>query len=264
MKSTLDQIDDIKNHGYSLDFANVFNHAFENYKKIALYAGLMLLVFSIIFGIAAFGIVIAIYGAETMSKDFIQNLEHQKLTYVQSIITTLCYAVFGALIGPFGAGFLKMADSADKDQEFNVSTIFYYYKAPYFIQIFTACFIIAILGNAINAVFQSFDIRYLGIGVSLLISYFTCFVIPLLAFGKLNAIDAIKSSFIIVSKQPLIILGLLIVGGILSLIGGFVCCIGIIFTVPFSYSMSYALYYEVIGVNEKEDPIDSIGQSDFE
>jgi hypothetical protein len=31
-----------------LDFANVFNQAFENYKKIALYAGLMIFVFSII------------------------------------------------------------------------------------------------------------------------------------------------------------------------------------------------------------------------
>ena len=28
-----------------LDFGNVFNHAFENYKKIALYAGLMIFVF---------------------------------------------------------------------------------------------------------------------------------------------------------------------------------------------------------------------------
>ena len=36
MKSTLDQIEDIKKDGYSIDFSNVFNFAFENYKKIAL------------------------------------------------------------------------------------------------------------------------------------------------------------------------------------------------------------------------------------
>ncbi|MBP4139953.1 hypothetical protein [Flavobacterium geliluteum] len=263
MKSTLDQIEDIKTNGYSLDFSNVFNHAFENYKKIALYAGLMLLVFSILFGIAAFAIIVAIYGAESMSKDFIQNLQSEKLTYVQSIISTLCYALFGALVGPISAGFLKMADSADKDEEFNASTIFYFYKSPYFAQLFAASFIIAIIGNAINAVLQSFDIIYFGLVVSLLISYFTCFVIPLIAFGKLKAIDAIKSSFIMVSKQPLTILFLLIVAGILSLIGGFACCVGIIFTVPFSYSMSYVMYYEIIGVEEKEDSIDSIGHSDL-
>lgn len=262
MKSTLDKIEDIKTHGYSLDFSNVFNHAFENYKKIALYAGLMLLVFSIIFGIAVFGVIIAIYGAESMSKDFIEQLQTQKLTYIQSIISTVCYALFGAIVGPFGAGFLKMADCADKDVEFNGSTIFYYYKAPYFAQIFAASFLIAIIGNAINTVLQSFDFNYIGLVISLLISFFTCFTVPLLAFGKLNAIDAIKSSFILVSKKPLTILLLLIVAGIFSLIGGFACCIGILFTVPFSYSMSYAMYNEVIGINEKEDSIDSIGQSD--
>jgi hypothetical protein len=263
MKSTLDQIEDIKNHGYPLDFSNVFNHAFENYKKIALYAGLMLLVFSIIFGIAVFGVIIAIYGAESMSKDFIQNIENQKLTYVQSIITTFSYGIFGALVGPFGAGFLKMADCADRNEEFNASTIFYYYKAPYFAQIFTACFLIAIISNSITSVLQSFDIKFLGVALSLLLSYFTCFVIPLIVFGKLNAIDSIKSSFIIVSKQPITILFLLIIGGIFSLIGGFACCIGIIFTVPFSYAMSYALYYEILGIGEQKDSIDSIGQPDL-
>jgi len=33
--------------------------------------------------------------------------------------------------------------------------------------------------------------------------------------------------------------------------------------VPLSYSMTYAIYYAIFK-NDKEDPIDSIGQSDLE
>ena len=36
-----DRIAEIKKNGYQLDFGTVFEHAFENYKKIALYAGLL-------------------------------------------------------------------------------------------------------------------------------------------------------------------------------------------------------------------------------
>ena len=39
MKSTQEKIERIKTDGYDLNFGNVFEHAFENYKKIALYAG---------------------------------------------------------------------------------------------------------------------------------------------------------------------------------------------------------------------------------
>ena len=49
LKSTKKRIEEIKNNGYELDFSDVFNHAFENYKKIALYAGLMLLVWVFVY-----------------------------------------------------------------------------------------------------------------------------------------------------------------------------------------------------------------------
>ena len=48
-----ERLQDIEKNGYQLDFGNVFNHAFENYKKIALYAGLVLFVFTILFGFFA-------------------------------------------------------------------------------------------------------------------------------------------------------------------------------------------------------------------
>lgn len=263
MKSTSDQIEDIKNHGYTLDFSTVFNHAFENYKKITLYSGLIILVFSIIFMFAFFSVLIAYYGVESMSKDFFENLENQKLSYIEQLISTLGIALLSGVLAPFGAGFLKMADSADKDEEFNVSTIFTYYKSPYFAQIFTASFVIALIGTAIANVFESLEIIFIGNGISFFISYFTFLTIPLIVFGNLKALEAIKSSLIIVSKNPLILFAIFITGILGSLVGLVGCCIGIIFTAVFNTSLTYATYFSIINMDE-EDPIDTIGQQDLE
>ena len=48
MISTKEKIEEIKNNGYQLDFGNVLDFAFNNYKKIAVYAGLAIFVFSIL------------------------------------------------------------------------------------------------------------------------------------------------------------------------------------------------------------------------
>jgi hypothetical protein len=264
MKSTLDQIEDIKNHGYSLDFATVFNHAFENFKKISLYSALIIVVFSIVFGIAILGIIAAVYGAESLTKEFFENLETQKLSYAELLISTVGISVITALLAPFGAGFLKMADCADKDEEFNVSTIFTYYTAPYFGQIFTATLIIAAVSTAISNALDKTGIMFLGGAISVFINYFTYLAVPLIVFGNLKALDAIKSSLLLVSKNPLMIFALFIVGFLGSIVGLAGCCVGVLFTLAFNTSMTYATYYEIFSMDEEEDPIDSIGQSDLE
>lgn len=261
MKSTLDQIEDIKKNGYSLDFASVFNHAFENYKKIALYSGLIILVFFFIAFVAFMGIMIAYFGAEALTKDFIQNFENQQLTDIQLVIQTVVVSVVAGITAPFGAGFLKMADSADKDVEFNVSTIFSYYKAPYFGQIFAAAFIPALIGTALATLVESSGILFVGNLISFTISFFMYLSIPLIVFGNIKAIDAIKSSFIIVTKNPLNIFAFFIIGFLGSMVGFIGCCVGIIFTVAFNSSMIYATYFAIFGTqSEEEDSIDSIGK----
>ena len=252
MKSTLNQIEDIKKNGYSLDFATVFNHAFENYKKIALYSGLIILVFSIIAAMAFMGIMIAYFGAQAISRDFIENLENQQFTAIELVIQTVAVSVVAGITAPFGAGFLKMADSADKDVEFNVSTIFTYYKSPYFGQIFVAAF-----ANLV----ESSGVLFVGNIISFMVSYFMYLSIPLIVFGNLKAIDAIKSSIIIVTKNPLNIFAFFIIGFLGSMVGLIGCCVGIIFTVVFNSSMIYATYFAIFGTHsEEEDSIDSIGK----
>ncbi|WJS94342.1 hypothetical protein NYQ10_19855 [Flavobacterium johnsoniae] len=267
MKSTLDQIEDIKKNGYSLDFATTFDHAFENYKKIAVYSGLIFLVFSIIFAVAYMGTITAIFGIENIKKDFIEEYSKRKLSGDELAIHTIGIAVLSGLFSPFMAGFLKMADSADKDVEFNVSTIFTYYKAPYFVQLFINAFIPALVATGISGIIKNIDSSSIGNTIAIVIPYFISYFmflsIPLIVFGKLKGIEAIKSSFIIVTKNPLTIFAFFILGFIGSIVGLIGCGVLVFFTIVFNSSMIYATYYAIFGIKQ-EDSIDSIGNSNVD
>lgn len=264
MKSTLDQIEDIKKDGYSIDFSTVFNYAVENYKKIALYSGLIILVFSVVAGAVVMGLAVTFYGLQSISENFLENFKIQNLSYVEQIATAASIAAVTALFAPLGAGFLKMADCADKDETFNVSTIFTYYKAPYFLQLFSVAFIIGIVTNGISYFTETVGFGYLGTVVSLFVNFFTFFTIPLIIFGNLKAIDAIKSSLVLVSKNPVTIFCLFLIGYIGSLVGLVGCCVGVIFTLVFNTCVTYATYFSIFNEEEKQDSIDSIGRTDLE
>jgi hypothetical protein len=163
--------------------------------------------------------------------------------------------LLSGLISPFMAGFLKMADCGEKGEEFHVSTMFSYYKFPYFFNIFISSIIIGFIGTGLAMLLEIAGLNFVGTVMTLLISFLTFLSIPLIVFGNLNATDAIKSSIIIVSKQPLTLLGLLIVAGIGAILGIFGLCIGIFFTYPFVYSMNYTIYKSIIGIDETSEII---------
>ncbi|MRX68723.1 hypothetical protein SAMN06265349_103264 [Flavobacterium resistens] len=263
MKSTLAQIENIKNNGYSLDFSNVFDHAFENYKKIALYSALIIFLVFVIFGVGAMVTIGAIYGLEHAPKIIEESMKPSKLTLESALISTVGVSLITALFAPFAAGFFKMADAADKDSEFKVSGMFHYYKAPYFIQLFVATLIISVVNNIIANSLESTGYIFLGAGISIFINYFMYFTVPLIVFGNLKAIDAIKGSITLVTKNPLLIFGLFILGMIGSIVGVVACGVGLFFTVVFNTSLIYATYCGIFTMEQEEDSIDTIGQSDL-
>ena len=254
MKQVQDRIEEIKNSGYPLDFGNVFNHTFENYKKIALYAGSMILIFFVIVAFILGGITVTIFGLATL-KQFAnpENMAAESLVGMNLVIYLVTLVALSCLFSPFFAGFLKMAQAADIDEEFHISSMFQYYKAPYFKEIVIATAVISLVSTLISSVFNLMNIEIIGSLLSLAITFLTILVIPLIIFGKLNAIEAIKGSLIIISKQPLTLLALVITGFIASLVGFIGCCIGVIFTLPFMYSLYYAIYYEIIGFETEKE-----------
>lgn len=255
MKPVKERIEAIRINGYELDFGTVFEHAFENYKKLALYAGLMLLVFFVVLSILFMIGMISYIGVENMedfSKKMTQfsELKEKPLDIVLQINAVMI--LLSGLLNPFMAGFFKMADCAEKGEEFHVSTMFTYYKSPYFANIFVSIFIITFVNTGLSILLELAGLTIIGSLISLTLSFVTFLVVPLIVFGKLNAVEAIKSSIIIVSKQPLVLLGLIIVALIASAIGIFGFCIGILFTMPFIYSMNYVIYSSIIGIDSTE------------
>jgi hypothetical protein len=161
--------------------------------------------------------------------------------------------LFSAIISPFMAGFLKMADCGEKGEEFHVSNMFSYYKFPYFLNIIISVFIVGILSTGLAMLLENVGLSFVGTVTNLLISFLTFLAIPLIVFANLNATEAIKYSILLVSKQPLVLLGLVIVAAIGSVLGIFGLCIGIFFTYPFMYSMNYVIYKSIIGIDDTSE-----------
>ncbi|MFV8339164.1 hypothetical protein ACNQGL_07825 [Flavobacterium sp. LB3P21] len=254
IKTTQDRIEEIKKNGYTLDFGNVFNHAFENYKKIALYGGLIFFVFAILMSLFAIVILFSIFDAETvLEKLKPENLQPENLSLDSMLIFSGVSLLITCLLSPFSAGLIKMAYCAERDDEFHVSTMFEYYKAPFFKELFIATFLITIVNSVLSGIINYIQIPIIEVVVSVTIGLFTILMIPLIIFGKLKAVEAIQASILVVSKQPIVILGLLVIGVIASLVGLIGCCIGIVFTIPFIYSLYYALYSEIIGFDPENE-----------
>ena len=259
MKSTQQKIEEIKNNGYSFNFENTFELALDNYKKIAVYAGLTLLVFMTLFFGGLLGGLFSLYSFDDLMGNFRLISENPQALSVNFIIGYyISIVVFSCIYCPFTAGFFKMADCGQKGEEFKVASMFEFYKMPYFYNIVLSTLIITIFTAGFTYVFTNIGYSFVGSLLSMIISFFTFLTIPFIVFGKLNAIESIRSSAIVVSKKPFILFGLLIVAGLFSILGVIGCGIGMFFTIPFMYSMTYAIYVLSIGI-DSEKQIEDLG-----
>ncbi|MFA9191588.1 hypothetical protein AAGV28_09435 [Flavobacterium sp. FZUC8N2.13] len=247
MKSNKDRIQELKTNGYSLNFETVFNLAFENYKKIAVYAGLLLLVSILLFGITTSIIVALTIGfgnLEAMLKP--ENLDPKNFSDEFLAYYLVGSTLLSCLISPFLAGFIKMAHCAQIDEEFHVSTVFKYYQFSYFKELFFATLIITVLSLGFSSVLNLTGLPMLGFFGSLTISLLSILTIPLIIFSNYTALEAVNTSFSLVSKQPLILFGLFIVSYLFCIVGFFFFIIGLFFTIPLMFSMYYAIYSSII------------------
>lgn len=255
-----EKIETIKNHGYDLDFGTVFNQAFEIYKKIALNAGLALLVISILIGIVAVSSFFIFLGI-SFSMTSLQGFKVENFSVLGLLVYILAITFFSAVMSPLSAGLIQMAQDAAKQKEVSFGTVFHYYQTSSFKDIFVATLLIGVLSNLFTTGLQFAGYQWLGFVISMLIALLTFLTLPLIIFGNLSAIDAIQGSIILVSKQPLIIAGLLIVSAIFLMLGLIAFCIGIFFTMPIIYAMHYTIYASILtdsGENQEAISEDSI------
>ena len=270
--NTEKQLELIKEYGYELDFSATFNQAFENYKKIALLVGAIILVLVAFFTIIIGGIAGVFIGIGSYT-EFLTGINPANPSTPLILISYFSSVVGAAIIAPLTAGILKIIHSAEINNEFSFSTAFDYFKSNYFKEIFIAVFLVNAIGGAVSTLLNIIKSNYengfyeiiLTIAaalISILVSLFSILTIPSIIFGDLKAVPAIKCSILIISKNWFLIIVLLIVGIIFAMIGFFGFCIGIFFTIPFYYSLQYIIYKTALPIEEKNE-IDEIGNSEY-
>lgn len=247
--NTIEQkIAQLKKDGFQLDFEEVINKAFENYRKIALYAGLVLFVVSFLLIVALAFSVIAAFGIENINKKSILLLEIKMRQPEYLLYQSIGIAWFSAICSPFSASLLLMADYGNKDIEFKSSQLFSFYKPFYFKNLVVLTIITSIFTIGITEVLDFFGYSILAQIISLLFSVLTFLAVPLVIFGKQTAIAALSTSIHLCKTKIPLLFAFIIISALGALVGLFALFIGVFFTIPFVISMQYAIYDTIIGV----------------
>ncbi|MEW5675488.1 hypothetical protein ABGT15_04175 [Flavobacterium enshiense] len=259
MSNSNQKIESLKQNGYSLDLGEVISQSFENFKKIAVNAGVATLITSIVLIALSFGAIgifvgFANFGSE-MAGFHVSNFSSTSL-----ILYIIGTSLVGAIMYPFTAGIIKMAHEAEIGREINIGTAFDHYKSEYFKELFLTGLLLGFITNILATTLQFMHWDFLGTLATYIVSFFAVFAIPLIIFQNHNSTTAISNSFALVFKQPFVILVALIVSAIIAMVGIIALCIGIFFTLPIIYSTQYILFKNAVGVEEKNE-IDEIGIS---
>lgn len=254
MKNTIDQK---AREGYALELGKLIDDSFATFKKTFLVSGVGMLIVSAIMILFYVGLMGSFFGFSNLSKTLlsIETLAKEPNFIIGSGIVSMFVS---ALFAPFTAGFIHLNHLAHTQKSFSIENLFDFYKEPYYKQIFLSYLIIGGITALFTTVLSLFGYEKINTFVQILFSLATIFTIPLIIYGKLNYADALSKSVQLYAKQPLIILVAMLVAVIGMLLGIFILCIGIIFTIPYLYSMHYAIYAQSVGF-QNTSPIDEIG-----
>jgi len=263
MKSTSEKLQEIEKFGYPLDMEAVFKQAFDNYRKVTLTIGTLLLVLILLFTVL--GGATAVYLGFKDFTELVTNIDISNFSLLAIAVEFVITIIGTALMAPLSAGLLKMAHDAFRGEAFGFSTAFYYYKSDYFKDLFTAAVIISVFTSGVvamlNLVMEYNDIEGLNSFINFFIGIFnglanllTLFTIPLIIFGDLSAKEAIKGSITTVLKRFWPILGLVLLGAFCAITFGLMAlCIGVFYTLPFMYSLQYTIYRNVFEIEEANE-----------
>jgi len=266
MNPTIEKMEQLRKQGYKLDFGEVLEQTFVNYKKIALISGLVVLLLFFIFFAAILGLSL-LYNDINSFTQTLTGFEPGSVSTTKLIANMIITVISSAIMAPLSAGLLKIAHLAHLNKEISFSTAFDYYRSKYVKNLLVATALIAFTSQAITTLFNlltSYDksnevlFNTIAISIGLIISLVTYLTIPLIIFGNLSVLEAITSSIQLVLKKFWIILFLLIVCIICIFFGLIAICIGIAFTLPLLYSLQYTIYNSIVPIQEK-DELDEIG-----
>lgn len=226
------------------DIGEIIDEGFEIYKKIAIPAGLG---FFMIISVAIFIVstIMAKYVDVEKLKEM-KGFNPETLTWQQNLMIVGGVALFSALISPFVAGILKMAQDADNGEEVKFSTFWYYVNSSRFIHLVLITITISVISFATESVFQKLLPENLAgmmsIVISILFNTFTFLAIPYILFKEMNFIQGLQESLKMVSKNFVLVFIALLLGQLFAILGLLAFCVGIIFSMPILSAFQYVTY----------------------
>jgi hypothetical protein len=219
---------------------SIISHAFEMYKGVILYAVLV----SIIYFLADF-VIQSISGFNSWSgfenyRDFDGDYSEYYRGYWNKPGLSLYYSfsgLLGILLAPLYVGLIFITNKFNTKVAVEFSDLFIGYRQ-----------------NLGNILLYSL-ITNIILGISLVMCFIPFFFVyplfligyPILLFENSSAMDALGKTYNIAKENYGTFLGAAILGGLISIAGVFLCCIGIIFTFPFITIVMYSAYCAYLG-----------------
>lgn len=257
MESTQERLNEIKQKGYNLEFGDVFNESLEIYKKVLWIIGLAFLILMIIMGALTAGVMTIFFGASNFMSNITQfGLLSMSPAYL--VISLILGILVTIAISPLYAGIVQVCHNAQTNKHYDFNTVFIHYKSVYLKDIAISALLISLISGVATDLVMFLGFQFTGTLITYFFQFITLFTIPFIIFGNLNAMSAIQASILIVFKKFWIIFALMLVAIIMAMLGLIAICIGILFTLPIIYTTQYAIYRNVIGVDE-HDELDEIG-----
>ncbi len=244
-------------NGYNLDLGKLIEDSFALFKKNFLTAGLGMLVLSILIIILYVGIFGTFFGFSNFEQTVL-DLEANALNPSYLLGTVVVSTIFGGLMAPITAGFIHLNHNTLFNKSYSVGTIFEFYSSKYAKDLIISYAIIGFTTAVVSAILSLLRAEFLSFIFQAGINCFTIFTIPLIIYGEQNYHNAISKSLSLFVKHPFTIVLALFIAGIGAMLGFIALCIGIFFTLPFVYSMYFAIYEQAIGFDEKSE-IEEIG-----
>lgn len=229
----------------SFNFDSILEKSFEIYKKIALPAGMGIMMLT--FGLLILGS-IALGFLENDPQKIAEKMKtfNPDTLNIQSLIYFAVIIVVSTLIAPFIAGILKMAQQADQEEDVKFTSLFHYINSDKYIHLIMATFTLTLTGLLVDfgckQIMPGSLGNSIGFVLSSTISLLTFLTNSFILFSDLGFIAAISASIQKTKTHFFSILVLLIVGILFYILGLFALCIGVFFTLPFLYAMQYVIY----------------------
>ncbi|SDQ47050.1 hypothetical protein SAMN05421664_1723 [Chryseobacterium soldanellicola] len=217
---------------------SIISHAFEMYKGIFLYAIISMIIYLIgdfvLQSITGFNS----WGGFSQFRDF--DGDYSQYEYWRKPGFSLYYSfssILGILLSPIYVGLIYIANKFNTKNPIEFSDLFIGYRQN--------------LGNIL--LYSLFTTIIFGIAAAMCgIPFFFVFPLfllgyPILLFENANAMDAISKTYAIAKDNYGTFLGAGLLGGLISISGIILCCIGIIVTAPFIMIVMYSTYCAYLG-----------------